>query len=188
MEMFFPMHVRAPWPNWRIKKQRSVTLFSSLFNGSLLCLQHSQKLTTNIDLSISFNCSASDSNQRSGLNTCESSPKTSGSICTTGAIIDTFVPAASEKPQSVAPSGGTYRSSGRPTPGCRRVASFIMACLWSLVSWLRRIDLEGTHFNAHRYGIWRDSSRVIGSEILPSLYCCSNCCLSLFITRGVLIR
>ena len=41
----------------------------------------------------------------------------------------TFVPPGNLRPQSSAPSEGTNLSSGKPTPGCSLIASFIVACL-----------------------------------------------------------
>lgn len=67
----------------------------------------------------------------------------------------TFVPPGNLWPQISAPGGGTYLSSGNPTPGCSLIASFIVACLAYTVldsnhtlAWIRGLTLQVWQFQA----------------------------------------
>lgn len=115
-------------------------------------------LTARKFLSMTFSCSGLASIQRSGLNSVASSPQTSLFTWMTGADMLTFVPAGRKCPQMVAPPSGTKRSRGKPTPGWRRIASFMAACLHRYLS----VSLEKDEENGV-VGSIQFTGRVISS-------------------------
>ena len=130
IEMFFPIHVRAPYPNCKTAHQSiSYTLERGPQRGLHVSKVSRVALTARKLRSIVFRLSASASIHRSGLNSSASLPQTSVLVWITGPDMLTFVPAGRYCPQMVAPPSGTKRSRGKPTPGWSRIASFMVACL-----------------------------------------------------------